>query len=91
MKILQELHLEAIKDIGDDWEDSLDKTVLTDYFDKKQAASKSAEITEQIAIEFAEWIDNKGYLYHPAFKVWMLTNKKFTSEQLFQEFLKTRI
>jgi hypothetical protein len=54
MKTLHELHLEAIKDIGDDWEDSLDKTVLTDYFDKKQAVSKSAEITLKFAIEKLE-------------------------------------
>lgn len=60
------------------------------------AAIKSAEITSQIAVEFAQWIaeigaypcittPNKGLYVLNA-----LDPKDYTSEELFQEFLKTK-
>lgn len=47
-----------------------------------EAAMKSAEITENIACEFAEWLDNNDFTLY-----------QFNSDQyklLFQEYLKTK-
>lgn len=57
------------------------------------AASKSAEITEQIAIEFAEWCSLNATM-HPKKKNWYRYADKtdellpYTTKELFQEFLK---
>jgi len=60
--------------------------------------SKSAEITENIACEFAEWLNDNSYCWnwyykkytrfwmaHPIPKLYMKTTK-----ELFQEYLKTK-
>lgn len=71
---LKQLHLNAI----------YDNIKISDYGysigGKHNTASKSAEITEQIAIEFAEWILD----YDPT----MLYQK--TKKEIFQEYLKTK-
>lgn len=53
MNKLEQLHLDAIEKSHYGYGYSND--------DKMQAASKSAQITENIAIEFAEWVDGLGY------------------------------
>ena len=55
-------------------------------------ASKSAEITENIAIEFAKWIDDSSFTYYHEEGFWssIATEEKKTSKELFQEFLKTK-
>ena len=59
--------------------------------DTGKAASKSAEITEQIAIEFAEWVDNMGYTQVANGLYKSLSDEKGKStKELFQEFLKTK-
>jgi hypothetical protein len=90
LKTLQELHLEAIKN---------DTGLYTAYSVKnkegkftsvcsiKQAASKSAEITEQIAIEFGGWVRSNPYVWDYPDKL----NDKRTTKELFQDFLKTRV
>lgn len=47
------------------------------------AVSKSAEITENIAIEFAEWLDNNSD--EPQFHL-----VQWTYKSMFQEYLKTK-
>ena len=68
MTHIENLHLEAIPDIFA-WH--LGKS-LPEFI-----ASKSAEITEQIAIDFAEWLD-------------MDEGEGTTNKELFQEFLKSK-
>jgi len=76
-KIVQ-LHLDAIEESKDYCVVGVWK-VIDDV-----AASKSAEITEQIAIEFAEWLIKELVLSsHGKFL-------SYTPKELFQEFLKTK-
>ena len=59
--------------------------------DCEKAASKSAEITEQISIEFAEWCESNAAREKSG--MWMIYSNPtifLTKEQLFQEFLKTK-
>jgi|LakMenEpi03Aug12_release.lakeMendotaPanAssembly.Ray.scaffolds.fasta_scaffold1064992_2 hypothetical protein len=53
MNYIEQLHLDAINDT----EYELIKHSAIYQIDKDKAASKSAEITKQIAIEFAKWAD----------------------------------
>lgn len=100
MNKIEQMHLDAIQleqssDITQ--HGSIIEFVSSDnYYD---LAVKSAEITEQIAIEFAEWIYNSGYMWNWRFKVYTLSmipsekEAKITgksTKELFQEFLKTK-
>jgi hypothetical protein len=86
-KTLHELHLEAIeKDLF-----ANNRLTTTDF-----AASKSAEITEKIAIEFGIWLFMAGIEFYDNLSDgnhYTIEGKQgtFTWESLFQEFLKTRI
>lgn len=56
-----------------------------------ETAIKSAEITKQIAIEFAEWCESNAAREKSG--MWMIYSNPtilITKEQLFQEFLKTK-
>ena len=65
----------------------LDAMIVKDL----QAAVKSAEITGQIACEFAEWIaDSKKHGWCKQLYEAMIVNKVKTTKELFQEFLKTK-
>jgi hypothetical protein len=84
MNKLEQLHLEAIK--MNTYPDSLWGDNYVAGVDA--AASKSAEITGQIACEFAEWlglntIQTDNYLFQH-------NGIEKTIEELFQEFLKTK-
>lgn len=76
MTYIEQLHLDAIES----------KVHLSYRFGKGnavagtyKAASKSAEITEQIACEFAQWVDrNKFNIFNLSFK------------ELFQEYIKSK-
>lgn len=54
-----------------------------------KGASKSAEITQQIAIEFAKYIDSSSFYYSEK-EIWKstVTEDVKTSNELFEEFLK---
>jgi hypothetical protein len=85
MKTLHELHLEAIH-----------KSFGIKYVNTKEAASKSAEITEKIAIEFGIWLFMAGIEFYDNLSDgnhYTIEGKQgtFTWEDLFQEFLKTRV
>jgi hypothetical protein len=63
--------------------------------DAEKAASKSAEITEQVAIEFGNFLFSKGIEYYDDLTNgvnYTVENKEgiFTMKELFQEFLKTK-
>lgn len=80
MTHIEKLHLEAIKQFEHHC------TPLKDF------ASKSAEITEQIAIGFAEFIEGVYSFGNIAGK-WYLhmnTDKEYTAKELFQQYLKTK-
>ena len=72
----------------------LDTMIVKDL----QSAVKSAEITEQIAIEFAEWcntpnledIRQGNVVYVPSGNFYWHNHIKYTLKELFQEFLKTK-
>jgi len=69
----------------------LDAMIIKDL----QAASKSAEITEQIAVEFGNFLFSKGIEYYDDLANgvnYTVENKEsiFTMKELFQEFLKTK-
>jgi hypothetical protein len=64
----------------------------------ERASKESAEITQRIAIEFAEWLNDNSYCWnwyykkytrfwmaHPIPELYMKTTK-----ELFQEYLKTK-
>ena len=89
MNKLEQLHLDAIENNLEWLDKSKDKY--------SEAASKSAEITEQIAIEFAVWCA-KNYvpiLLSKELKCWQKDNYQnkerfYSTQELFQEFLKTK-
>jgi hypothetical protein len=60
--------------------------------------AKSAEITENIACEFAEWcqkpsledLRQPNVIYIPSGNFYWRKHKKYTPKELFQEYLKTK-
>jgi hypothetical protein len=79
MTHIEQLHLEAINDT----EYELIKHSAIYQIDKDKAASKSAAITKQIAIEFAKFIDDNSD--EPQFDL-----VQWTYESWFEEFLKSK-
>jgi hypothetical protein len=57
-------------------------------FESVVSVKSAAEITEQIAIEFAEWCGN-NVVYVPRTNFYWHKHKKYTPKELLQEFLKT--
>jgi hypothetical protein len=94
MNKLEELHLNNIEES----KYVLDKCEIEEGIgwavSKEETATKSAEITEQIAIEFAEWLTREdspyAVLYGGSPERWGGESEDFTTKQLFQEFLKQR-
>lgn len=94
MDKLEQLHFEAITEAE-----------FSNYSGHSEgqevAAIKSAEITEQIAGEFAEWLPDNGFtcydddsteitrVYWVSF-LGKYKDKEFSSKEVFQEFLKTK-
>jgi hypothetical protein len=94
MNKIEQMHLDVIQNdkhirkqlcVNDFGTSDLEKTV----------ASKSAEITQQIAIEFGNFLFSKGIEYYDDLANgvnYTVENKEgtFTMKGLFQEFLKTK-
>ena len=72
----------------------LDTMIVKDL----QSAVRSAEITEQFAIEFAEWCNapnledlrQGNVVYVPSGNFYWHKHNKYTLKELFQQFLKTK-
>lgn len=83
MNKLEKLHLEAITKAEYDLEGKAPNYI--------GFASKSAETTEEIVIEFAEWRDNRLKKLNK----WILSSvpvgNRSTTKELFQEFLETKL
>lgn len=81
MNKIEQLHLDTI----DEFVEYNEWVAKTDI-----AASKCAEVTEQIAVEFMEWcrdntvIDGAPKPYHRKLLI------RMTTKELFQEFLKSK-
>ena len=84
MNKIEQMHLDVMKEVDSNFTNSLGFFIT-------RTASKSAEITEQIAIEFAEWCESNAVREKSG--MWMMYSNPttlITKEQLFQEFLKTK-
>jgi hypothetical protein len=84
MTQIEKLHLDAIN--------SPTAFTNTDLI-KELAASKSAQITEDIAIEFFDWIDKltrKSEIVNKNNGSFIYNDRYYISSELFQEFLKTK-
>lgn len=89
MTQIEKLHLDAINS-SREWEE-LDGELVVD---RQLAASKSAQITEDISIEFAEWIKKlwvikKGKYIHKG-DFYNQDKNNYTTREIFQIFLKQR-
>lgn len=82
MNKLEQLHLDAIAQADYDPEDKVPNYV--------GFASKSAEITEQIAIEFAQWLSGLIISNYKSGGNWYHKGMIYSTNMLFQEFLKTK-
>lgn len=86
MNKLEQLHLVAIRS-------SIGGNYLKQY-EETDVASKSAEITQQISAEFAEWCANSHFHYYYNGDDWCWgnshTQQYLSTKELFQEFLKTK-
>ena len=102
MNKVEQMHLDAIKDSYHTYRlDEEDDSIVDTLFLENKAASKSAEITEKIVVDFFGWCLKK-YRYGYQAKKWSLEWKwvldyenapegsLFTTQQLFKEFLKTK-
>ena len=80
MESLEKLHLEVIKE---KYLDSFDEGGHTEM-DCEKTASKSAQITKDIAIEFGRWVIANPELGNTS------AMSRETAEYYFKEFLKTK-
>lgn len=101
MNKLKQLHLDVIESktfIDTKKNPLIENTEIEDFQfinGIQKAASKSAEITEQIAIEFGNFLFSKGIEYYDDLSNganYTIENEQgtFTMKELFQEFLKQR-
>jgi hypothetical protein len=87
---IEKLHLDAIEKCEERWS-------ITPRTDIKAAAKKSAEITENIAIEFMNWYWGDKFVFydsennlHTRHHIASQGLAKLTTKELFQEYLKER-
>jgi len=85
MNKLEELHLDGITQAEYSPEDKVPNYV--------GFAKESAKITEQIAIEFSEWVSKYDWVFMFDKNYWInddVSKHPKTTKELFQEFLKTK-
>lgn len=84
MNKLEELHLDEL--YKHEYEEIPNSALYK--FNYEEAAVKSTEITTDVAIKFAEWVDNKGYrqVSISFYKSLLDLNGK-TTKALFEEFI----
>ena len=83
MNYIKKLHLDALD------ENTIHHQEVPNDIDTIKSAQKSAEITEQIAVEFAEFYEN--FWKNLSLADFIHDDNGFTTKQLFQEFLKTKL
>ena len=86
MTHLEEKHYDAINSEFD--------TVQGVGYNKRKSAKNCAQITEQIAIEFAEWVDDNYYVQinfasNGKNHIWTDGEVEKTTKELFNEFLQS--
>lgn len=93
MNKIEKMHLDAInsKESHDTYIYVGNKSV--DEFSTYNAATESAKVTEQVSIEFAEWLELFGWNFNASKNCWWnIKDIDYfpTTKELFQEFLKTK-
>jgi hypothetical protein len=85
MNKLEELHLDEL--YKHEYEEIPNSALYK--FNYEEAAVKSSEITTDVAVKFAQWIDNSPFTYYDEENIWssIATEEKKTNEALFQEFI----
>ena len=94
MNKIEQMHLDAMYEA--EYETVKDSAIYKILMPK--AASNCLKVTEQIAIEFAEWCNapnledlrQGNVVYVPSGNFYWHKHKKYTPNELFQEFLKTK-
>jgi len=82
MNKIKKMHLDAIKDSYHTYRlDEEDDSIVDTVFLENKAASKSSEITGQIAVEFVRWYENRDK---------SIDENMLTWEDYYKEFLKTK-
>lgn len=84
MNKLEQLHLDAINN------NICSESNYSAVLGENEAASKSAEITKQIAIEFAEWLSSLIISNYKSGGNWYHKGMIYSTNMLFQEFIKTK-
>lgn len=88
MQKLTDLHLDIIENhlVKEVYEEI---TLVLDPDERENLASKSAEITKDVAIKFAKYVDSSSFYYNEK-EIWKSTATEDvkTSDKLFEEFLK---
>lgn len=91
MNKIEQLHLDAIEDSYHTVYVNMNEV---EEVNNNLAASKSAEITKQIAIEFQQWVEDDCFKVIGTTKYRIGTLDKssieYSIEELFQEFLTTK-
>lgn len=82
MNKIEQLHLDGIET------NISSESNYAKILGKQEAASKSADITEDIAVEFAEWVIK--HLVNNIETGNYMSNEPKTTKELFQEFIKTK-
>jgi len=88
MNKIEQMHLDAIEN------NICSESNYSKILGRQETASKSAEITQQISAEFAEWCANSHFHYYYNGDDWCWgnshTQQYLSTKELFQEFLKTK-
>lgn len=92
MNKIEKKHLDAIKDCKNEVSFNIFGTMIYTV-DEKLAPTEAAKVTEQVSIEFAEWLELFGWNFNASKNCWWnIKDIDYfpTTKELFQEFLKTK-
>lgn len=89
MDKLTNLLFNTIEDNVYGWDDVINMNCPEAVYGKEKAAFKSAEITKDVAIKFAKYVDSSSFYYNEK-EIWKSTATEDvkTNDELFEEFLK---
>jgi hypothetical protein len=97
MTHIEKLHLDSLKEAAREKEADTERAFLRGGF-HQWVYKKSAEVTENIAIEFADWLNNNSYCWNWYYKKYtkyrivlpIPESDLKTTKDLFQEYLKQK-